>query len=632
MNSYTLTADNGHAKRGTERHTPGDSRGLSEFFRYHGFWAPGIRLFRAVGFRAKASVISVTFLLPIVLLAFSYFQAQQGNIDFSAKERLGVTYAEAGMPLLRQLLQAEPDPARTASLMTELGKVEQALGADLGTAKSFAALKTAVEATGTRAVGPMLDLLGVATDGSNLTLDPDIDTYYLMDAALFRLPVMADAVARIRTAKPSEQRLVIEQAILLSSNLTAMRAGIDKALIYNPGLKGKVLLAEVEAPVQALLKQLETTLLRAEGAQDLPASATQAAEEQMFKLAERALTELDALIGQRVARMEAARNLNAGVSVLGLLMAAYLFVSFRKVLDGGLKEVAMHIDAMRDGNLTTRPRAWGADEVASLMSSLTAMQHSLRRIVGQVRGASDSIVHASREISGASMDLSGRTEQSAANLQETAAAMEEIAATVRNNEDTVREATRIADGNAQSAERGGQIISQVVLTMQNINSSSSRISDIIGTIDGIAFQTNILALNAAVEAARAGEQGRGFAVVASEVRALAQRSGAAAREIKSLITASVEQVGQGTRVVQEAGQTIEEIVGSSRRVRELLAEVAVAAREQTTGIAQSAKAVQELDTSTQQNAALVEQTAAAAGSLNDQAQGLAAEVAAFRLP
>ena len=185
---------------------------------------------------------------------------------------------------------------------------------------------------------------------------------------------------------------------------------------------------------------------------------------------------------------------------------------------------------------------------------------------------------------------------------------------------------------AQAAERGGRIIGEVVATMQAINGSSSRIGDIIGTIDGIAFQTNILALNAAVEAARAGEQGRGFAVVASEVRALAQRSSAAAREIKTLITASVEQVEGGVRVVQQAGDTITEMMGTAQRVRELLAEVAVGAREQTAGVAQSAKAVQELDTVTQQNAALVEQTAAAAGSLKEQAQGLADEVAQFRLP
>jgi methyl-accepting chemotaxis protein len=577
-------------------------------------------------------VISASFLLPIALLAFNYFKAQQANIDFSAKERLGLIYTRAGMPLLQQLLQAKPDSARTATLLADLDKVEQALGVELGTVNAYATLKTALQTNGTRAVGPLLDLLGVATDGSNLTLDPDIDTYYLMDAALFRLPVMADAAARVRDAKAGEQRVVIEQAMVLSSNMTAMRGGIDKALSYNPELRGSLPLAEAEAAKEAMLKQIDATVLRSEGAQSLPDGSAQQALDAMFKLSDHAFVELDRLIADRVGRMEAARNLNAIVSLLGLLMALYLFMSFRKVLDGGLREVAHHIDAMRDGDLTTNQNAWGTDEVSGLMGSMKAMQASLQRIVGQVRGASDNIVYASSEISTASADLSKRTEQSAANLEQTAGAMEEIAATVRQNEDTVREATRIADGNATSAEQGGKIIGQVVQTMQDINSSSKRIGDIISTIDGIAFQTNILALNAAVEAARAGEQGRGFAVVASEVRLLAQRSAAAAKEIKNLITTSLEQVGQGTRVVHEAGQTIEQIVGSSRRVRELLAEVAIAAREQTTGIAQSAKAVQELDTVTQQNAALVEETAAAAGSLNDQAQGLAAEVAAFKLP
>jgi methyl-accepting chemotaxis protein len=633
MNTNVLPAGHSHLEqRSAMLPSPGDASPLSEFFKHHGMWAPGIRLFRAIGFNSKASVISAAFLLPIVLLALSYFQAQQGNIDFSAKERLGVSYARAAMPLLQHLLQTAPDEARTATLLADLEKVEKAVGADLGTAKSYAVLRTAVPASNTRAVGPLLDLLGVATDGSNLTLDPDIDSYYLMDAALFRLPVMADAAARLRDVKAGEQRIAIEQAMLLTSNLAAMRSGVDKALRYNPELNGTVRLEEADAPLQEMLKQLDATVLRPEGFQNLPGGAVQPALDQMFKLADRAFVDLDMLIEQRVGRMETARNLNAAVSVLGLLMALYLFMSFRRVLDGGLKEIAFHIDAMRDGNLTTKPRAWGGDEVAGLMSSLNAMQVSLRRIVGQVRGASDSIVHASSEISSASLDLSRRTEQSAANLEQTAAAMEEIAATVRHNEDTVHEATRIADGNATSAEEGGKIISQVVQTMQDINSSSKRIGDIIGTIDGIAFQTNILALNAAVEAARAGEQGRGFAVVASEVRALAQRTAAAAREIKNLIAASLEQVSQGTLVVHDAGQTIEQIVESSRRVRELLAEVTVGAREQTAGIAQSAKAVQELDTVTQQNAALVEETAAAAGSLKDQAQGLAAEVAAFKLP
>jgi len=474
--------------------------------------------------------------------------------------------------------------------------------------------------------------MGVATDGSNLTLDPDIDSYYLMDAALFRLPVMVYAAAQTRDAKAEQQRMAIEQTTLLSTHLAATLAGVAKVVAYNPGMAKVVRPEEASQAINQYLKQLEESILRADNHQPVAAGAAQTSLDTMFSLADRSLTQLDVLVAARVDGMVQSRNIRVTVVFLSLLLALYFFIAFRKVLDGGLREVAFHINAMRDGDLTTQPRAWGADEAAGLMSTLCAMQASLRRIVGQVRIAADSIVHASTEIKGASLDLSGRTEQSAANLEQTASAMEEIAATVRNNEVTVGEATKLAGANALAAERGGQIIGQVVKTMQDINGSSSRIGDIIGTIDGIAFQTNILALNAAVEAARAGEQGRGFAVVASEVRALAQRSSAAAREIKTLITASMEQAETGSRVVREAGGSIDEIVGSSRRVRELLVEVANGAKEQTAGIAQSAKAVQEMDTVTQQNAALVEQTAAAASSLNDQALGLAGEVAQFKLP
>jgi methyl-accepting chemotaxis protein len=443
---------------------------------------------------------------------------------------------------------------------------------------------------------------------------------------------MAYAAAQTRDAKAEQQRMAIEQTTLLSTHLAATLAGVAKVVAYNPGMAKVVRPEEASQAINQYLKQLEESILRSDNHQPVAAGAAQNSLDTMFSLADSSLTQLDVLIAARVDGMVQSRNIRITVVFLSLLLVLYLFIAFRKVLDGGLREVAFHVNAMRDGDLTTQPRAWGADEAAGLMATLCAMQASLRRIVGQVRNAADSIVHASTEIKGASLNLSGRTEQSAANLEQTASAMEEIAATVRNNEVTVGEATKLAGANALAAERGGQIIGQVVKTMQDINGSSSRIGDIIGTIDGIAFQTNILALNAAVEAARAGEQGRGFAVVASEVRALAQRSSAAAREIKTLITASMAQVETGSRVVREAGSTIDEIVGSSRRVRELLAEVAVGAKEQTTGIAQSSKAIQEMDTVTQQNAALVEQTAAAASSLNDQAVDLADEVAQFKLP
>ena len=322
----------------------------------------------------------------------------------------------------------------------------------------------------------------------------------------------------------------------------------------------------------------------------------------------------------------------SGVFAVALLIASYLFLSFYRVMDGGLKETRRHLRAMTDGDLTTSPFPWGNDEAAQLMFELRAMQESLRKIVTSVRGSSESMVHASSEIASASMDLSARTEQTAANLEQSAASMEEISSTVKHTADNVRQAAALAADNSKAAVRGGAVIAEVVSTMDDINSSSKKIGDIIGVIDGIAFQTNILALNAAVEAARAGEQGRGFAVVATEVRSLAQRSAQAAKEIKTLISASVEKVDSGSKVVKDAGGTMQELVVNARRMNDLLAEISTAASEQSSGVSQVGAAVNELDRMTQQNAALVEETAAAASALKDQAIGLANEVDRFKLP
>ncbi len=321
-----------------------------------------------------------------------------------------------------------------------------------------------------------------------------------------------------------------------------------------------------------------------------------------------------------------------GVFALALGVAGYLFLSFYRVMDGGLKETRRHLRAMTDGDLTTSPHPWGDDEAAQLMFELRAMQESLRKIVVNVRGASESIVHASSEIASASMDLSNRAGQTAANLEQSASSMEEISSTVKNTADNVHQAAAVAAANAQAAARGGTVIAEVVRTMDGINASSKRIGDIIGVIDGIAFQTNILALNAAVEAARAGEQGRGFAVVATEVRSLAQRSAQAAREIKALIATSVDKVESGSQVVRGAGATMQELVGNASRMNDLLAQISTAASEQSNGVSQVGTAVSELDRMTHQNAALVEETAAAAAALKDQAIGLAHEVGRFKLP
>ncbi|MBA4109129.1 MAG: methyl-accepting chemotaxis protein [Leptothrix sp. (in: Bacteria)] len=283
-----------------------------------------------------------------------------------------------------------------------------------------------------------------------------------------------------------------------------------------------------------------------------------------------------------------------------------------------------------EGDLNPVPGAAQAPD-GSVLASLGAMQASLARVVGQVRDASDSIATGSAEIAMGNSDLSQRTEQQASSLQVTAASMGQMNASVRNNADTARQATQLATSASAAAAKGGQVVSQVVTTMDDITASSRKIADIIGVIDGIAFQTNILALNAAVEAARAGEQGRGFAVVASEVRSLAQRSAEAAKEIKALIGASVEKVEAGSKLVGDAGVTMDDIVSQVKRVSDLIGEISSSTIEQTSGVGQVSDAVSQLDQATQQNAALVEQSAAAAESLKQQATRLTDVVRVFQL-
>ncbi|MBU6259157.1 MAG: MCP four helix bundle domain-containing protein [Burkholderiales bacterium] len=283
------------------------------------------------------------------------------------------------------------------------------------------------------------------------------------------------------------------------------------------------------------------------------------------------------------------------------------------------------------GDLSSEVRVDGADETARLLAALKRMNDGLVTIVSQVLRSSDSIATGSNQIASGNADLSQRTEEQASNLQQTAASMEQLTATVKQNADTARQATQLANHASSAAADGGRVVGEVVSTMQEITASSRRIADIIGVIDGIAFQTNILALNAAVEAARAGEQGRGFAVVASEVRALARRSADAAKQIKTLIGHSVEKVENGSRLVDEAGQSIGNIVAQVRRVSDLVGEISAASVEQSTGIDQIGGAVSQLDQVTQQNAALVEESAAAADSLKQQAAQLAEVVSAFRV-
>ncbi len=323
---------------------------------------------------------------------------------------------------------------------------------------------------------------------------------------------------------------------------------------------------------------------------------------------------------------------NMGVITLATtLIAAWLAWWITGIITRPIAEAVKVAETVSAGDLTSVIRATSNDETGQLLRALASMNDSLVHVVGAVRASSDSISTGANEIATGNTDLSQRTEQQAANLEETAASMEELTSTVRSNSETAMQANQLAISASAVAQRGGEVVSEVVTTMEEIAQSSHKIVDIIGVIDGIAFQTNILALNAAVEAARAGEQGRGFAVVASEVRSLAQRSADAAKEIKALIHSSVEKVEAGSALVGSAGTTMNDITIQVRRVADLIGEISAASGEQTQGIAQVSDAVAQLDQVTQQNAALVEEAAAAADSLNQQASQLVAAVSVFRL-
>ncbi len=296
-----------------------------------------------------------------------------------------------------------------------------------------------------------------------------------------------------------------------------------------------------------------------------------------------------------------------------------------------LKQAVDAAERVANGDLTSNIEVTSKDETGQLLQALKGMNENLRKIVSEVRTGIDSISTGTKQIASGNADLSQRTEEQASSLEETASSMEELTSTVKQNAENAKQANQLAISASAVAVKGGAVVSQVVSTMSSINESSKKIADIISVIDGIAFQTNILALNAAVEAARAGEQGRGFAVVASEVRNLAQRSAAAAKEIKALIGDSVEKVGTGTKLVDEAGKTMEEIVTSVKRVTDIMSEITAASQEQSAGIEQVNQAITQMDQVTQQNAALVEEAAAAAESLEEQAQNLAQAVSVFKL-
>ena len=448
-------------------------------------------------------------------------------------------------------------------------------------------------------------------------------------------------VERRMVAAISSDDGLTQQMLQLAKSGTEQVSALQKQVNDSVfGSEGKQLLERI-AQDRAVVQQFNAQAQEARERGDLEAARQIVEQKVRPALAQYSASQEAFVQRQQLRRDDAKRDgeakratahwIGGGLAAVLMVLAVVSAVVLVRSVTQPLQRAVGLADAIAGGDLTVDVHDERKDELGHLLRSLSAMAARLRGVVGEVRAGVESVSSASTQIAMGNQDLSARTEQTAANLEETAASMEELTATVTQSADTARQANQLATNAAQAATRGGEVVGQVVASMQQITDSSRKIADIIGVIDSIAFQTNILALNAAVEAARAGEQGRGFAVVASEVRNLAQRSAEAAKEIKALIGTSVDNVESGSQQVAQAGQSMSEIVASVQRVSDLIGEITASSTEQRDGIAQVNQAVSNLDQMTQQNAALVEESSAAAAAMRDQAQHLADVVAVFKV-
>jgi methyl-accepting chemotaxis protein len=436
--------------------------------------------------------------------------------------------------------------------------------------------------------------------------------------------------------EPAQVKKEIEQIAESRKAAVDLLADLDRVLVTEKGRAHLKAVTDARAPYADLtaqfLKHIEAG--KKDDALKLLLNDVRPRQLAYFDALDKLNAYLSGMMNKSAAEVEdtynMARMIMLALAAAAIAIAGLIAFFVTRSITRPLNEAVRIAETVASGDLTARIDVHSTDETGHLMLALKKMNDSLIGIVKQVRADTDTIATASAQIAAGNQDLSSRTEEQASSLEETASSMEELTSTVKQNADNARQANQLAITASGVAVKGGNVVSQVVTTMDAINTSSKKIVDIISVIDGIAFQTNILALNAAVEAARAGEQGRGFAVVATEVRSLAQRSASAAREIKGLIDDSVSKVGEGSRLVGEAGTTMEEVVSSIKRVHDIMGDITAASQEQSDGIEQVNQAVAQMDTVTQQNAALVEEAAAAAESLQDQAKNLVQVVGVFR--
>ncbi len=533
--------------------------------------------------------------------------------------------------------------AKLDALVAKIGNDWKALSAAVA-AKSIAGPESF--ARHTALIADQLSLSEDIVNATGIALDPTAAGYYLQSAVLQHMPRVTEGQGQMRargnallvkgSATPQDKGRLEALGSGIRVSMQAARKAIDLAIAANPALGAKVgeAMTKAVSATDEGLRMVDEKVIQAEVLNHPPAeyfAATTKTIDVQFALINIAFEALRQQLDDTVSKAQ--RELLLGVSAIAALtaLAAWVMMVIITTTTSSVSLALRLAKGVADGDLSQQIVAKGNDEMGSLLHALASMQSSLSRVVTTVRSGSEGVATASAEIAQGNNDMSARTESQASALEQTAASMEELSGTVRQNADSARAANQLALNASGVAVKGGEVVAQVVDTMRGINASSHKISDIIQVIDGIAFQTNILALNAAVEAARAGEQGRGFAVVASEVRSLAGRSADAAKEIKMLINASVERVEHGTALVDQAGTTMTEVVSSIKRVTDIMGEISAASNEQALGVAQVGEAVKQMDEVTQQNAALVEEMAAAASSLKNQALDLVEAVSVFKL-
>ena len=547
---------------------------------------PGLRIMQAVRLPVKFGIVCGALLVPLCVAIYGVLAYAQDNIEFARDERLGVAYVAP----LNELLQQVTAPGTTARphALDALERLAASQSDALDVATQLQALSAEASAA------EILALFTQISDNSKLTLDPDLDSYYIMAIVMDYAPKLAVAAAQADAAR----------APMLQESLAA---AVKRAIAANPALASDLSLGELElAHGTDISKAVLSLSTRATGA-------------------------LDRLLLKRIDGFESHRNRLLGLTLLSLLLAVYLITGFYLSNLRGFGALILRMRKLAHGDLTANFEARGRDEVSQLIGAFNASREQLLGLVQRISEVSATLDADGRQIAAASEDLTHRESSRSSAIRATSDSASDVKESVQRNLDNALQGERLAAQAHGTATRGNEVVSEVVTTMQAITGSSRRIGDIIGVIDEIAFQTNLLALNAAVEAARAGEQGRGFAVVASEVRNLAQRSATAANEVKKLVGASLDDVARGARLVEGAGATMKEILSAVERVTGIMKEIGAASRAQNDDIGRLNQSIHSIDSDTQQNAERVEQTAAVARSLQAQVRALLEVVSSFTL-